>query len=78
MNHLVNQPSILFRVSDPVFGQKTGSGDLYLERREILKRLSNEIIDRFKSLLFAFHTFGVRRSIDALDPEVKFEPDPGP
>ena len=77
MNHLVNLPSIFFRVWNPGFWLKTGYGVLYLERREILKRLSNEIIDRFKSLLFAFHTFGVRRSIDVLDPEVKFEPDPG-
>ena len=27
------------------------------------------ILDNFKSLLFCFHTFGVRRTIDVLDPE---------
>ena len=29
------------------------------------------ILDNFKSLLFCFHTFGVRRSIDVLDSENK-------
>ena len=27
------------------------------------------ILDNFKSILFCFHTFGVRRSIDVLDSE---------
>ena len=36
-----------------MFAQITGSGALYLER----------------SLLFWFHTFGVNRFIDVLDPE---------
>ena len=39
------------------------------------------VLDNFKSLLFCFHTFGVRRTIDVLDsitsPDpVKFGPDP--
>ena len=43
---------------------KTGSEALYLERREIFKVLLNEYFRRF-------HTFGVGRSIDVLDPENK-------
>ena len=42
------------------------------------------ILDNFISLLFCFHIFGVRRTIDVLDSEnqpgsgsVKFGPDPG-
>ena len=45
------------------FGQKTGSGALYLKRREIFKSLKIIILDIFKSLLFCFHTFGVRRPL---------------
>ena len=44
------------------------------------------ILDNFKRLLFCFHTFGVRHTIDVLDSEnqpesdpdsFKFGPDPG-
>ena len=54
-------------------GQKTGSGALYLKRREIFKA---NILDNFKSLIFCFHTFGVRRTIDVLDSENQLGSDP--
>ena len=34
-----------------------------------LKVFKANILDNFKSLLFCFHTFGVRRTIDVLDSE---------
>ena len=40
------------RVPDPVFGQKTGSGALYLEKRKIFKILFNKYLDNYKTLLF--------------------------
>ena len=51
------------------FGQKTGSGALYLKRREVLKVHWMNILDDSQSLLFWFHTFYVRRTIDVLDSE---------
>ena len=54
----------------PVLADKSESGLwVYLKRREILKCYSMNILDNFKSLLFCFHTFDVRRSIDVLDSE---------
>ena len=58
------------------FGAKFGSRALYLEQRE---NLLMNFFDDFKSLLFCFHTFGLIRSIDVLNPENqpgsgKFEP----
>ena len=50
--------------------KNTGFGALYLEWK-----------DKFKSIFFCFHTFGVRRSTEVLDPEnqsrdtVKFGPE---
>ena len=41
---------------------------LYLEQREMLKILFNECFRLFELLLFCFHSFGVGRSIDVLDP----------
>ena len=65
------------------FGQKIGSGALY-EGRFLWLYWMN-ILDNFKSLLFCFHSFGVRRSIVVLylktnpDPDpVKFGPGPDP
>ena len=52
-----------------VFDQKIGSVTLYLERWKIF--LLNKYLDTFKSLLFYFHTFGVRRSIDVPPSENK-------
>ena len=56
-----------FQEEDPVLAQKTGSGALYLKR--FLKVYFMNILDNFKSILFCFHTFGVRRTIDVLDSE---------
>ena len=51
-----------------VFGQFRIQGS-YLERKEIFKTYVMNILDNFESLLFCFHTFGVRRTIDVLDSE---------
>ena len=48
------------------FGINTGSGALYLKRREIFKSLWTDILDNIKT---CFHTFGVRRTIYVLDSE---------
>ena len=63
------------RDEDPVLAKKTGSGALYLKQMEIFKSLKANILDNFKSLLFCFHTFGVRRTIDVVDSEN--QPGPG-
>ena len=55
---------VTIRVSDPVFGQKTGFGALYLEQREILKNQLDEFM--IWNPFICFHTFGVRHSIDVL------------
>ena len=55
------------RDEDPVL-KKNRSGALYLKQWEILKSLRNEYLYS-KSLLFCFHTSGVRRTIDVLDSE---------
>ena len=54
---------------DPVLTKITGSRALYLKRREILKFYKMQFLDNFKSLLFCYLTFGVRRSINVLDSE---------
>ena len=56
---------------DPVLAKKIGSGTLYLDRKGIYKTLLNEYLADFRCIPFCFHTFCVRRSIDALDLENK-------
>ena len=48
-----------FRGEDPAL-TKTGSGALYLKRREMFKSLKHEY---FGSLNFRFHTYDVRRPL---------------
>ena len=50
-------------------GLENGSGALYLKQIEILKVYWMNILDNIKIILFCFHTFGVRRTIDVLDSE---------
>ena len=57
-----------FRVSDPVFDTKNGSGALYLEGRFKDFYLMN-ILCNFKGLDFCLNTFGVKRSVKVSDPE---------
>ena len=52
--------------SGRVLAKKTGSGALYEGKEIFLQILHN---DPLKSFLFCLHTFGVRRSIDGLEPE---------
>ena len=49
-----------------------------LNEGRFLKVYKTNILDNFKTLLFCFHTFGVRRSIDVLDSETSLDPDLGP
>ena len=53
------------------FGQKPGSGALYLKRNErfFFKVYKINILRNLKSLLLRFHTFVVRRTRDVLDSE---------
>ena len=51
------------------FGQKPDPGLCTSKEGRFLKVLKPNILDNFKSLLFCFHTLGVRRTIDVLDSE---------
>ena len=75
---------VLIRDEDPVLAKKPDPGLCTSNEGRCLKVYFMNILDYFKSLLFCFHTFGVRRTIDFLHPEispdpdlVKFGPDPG-
>ena len=57
---------VFSRDEDPVLAEKTGSGALYLKGRFSQVYNTNNL-DNFQSLLFCFHTFGVRSTIDVLD-----------
>jgi len=49
------------------FGQKPDPGLCTSNEGRFLKAYWMNILDNSKSLLFCFHTFGVRRTIDVLD-----------
>ena len=53
---------------DPVLTKKTDPGSVPQTKR-FSKFYKMNILDNIKSLLFCFHTFGVRRSINVLDSE---------
>ena len=63
-------PTLKNRDEDPGLAKKTDSGALYTSNEgRFLKGFKANILDNFKSNLFRFHAFGVRRTIDVLDPE---------
>ena len=52
---------------DPVLAKKTDPELCSSNEERFLKFLSMNFLDNFKSLYFCLNTFGLRRSIDALD-----------
>ena len=56
------------RVSDPVLGQKPDPKLCTSHEGRFLKLYQTNTLDNF-SLIFCFHTFGVKRSINVQDPE---------
>ena len=68
------------RDEDPVLAKKPVPGLCTANEGRFLKVFKTNILNNLKSLLFCYHTFGVRRTIDVLDSETqfKFGPDPDP
>ena len=58
---------LLGRDEDPVMAKKPYPGLYTSNEWRFLKLYKTNILDNIKSLLFCFHTFGVRRTIDVLD-----------
>ena len=76
---------LIIRDVNPVLTtKKTGSGLCTSNIQRILKFYEMNVLDNFISILFCFHTFVVRRSIDVLDSanqpgsdSFNADPDPG-
>ena len=64
------------RDEDPVLAKKPDPGLCTSNEGRFLKVCKANILDNFKTHLFCFHTFGVRRTIDVLDSETSPDPDP--
>ena len=57
------------RDEDPVLAKKPDPGLSTSNEERFFKVFFANSLDNFESLLFCFHTFGVRRTIDVLDSE---------
>ena len=62
-------PGLFTRDEDPVLAKKTDPELCTSNKRRFLKVYWMNILDNIKSLLFCFHTSGVRRTIYVLDSE---------
>ena len=62
-------PVLFTRDEDPVLAKKTDPGLCTSNEGKFLKIFEAKILNKLKSLLSCFHTFGVRRTIDVLDSE---------
>ena len=66
---MFNDNNDYIRDEDPVLAKKPDPGLCTSNEGRFLKVYWMNILDNIKSLLFCFHTFGVRRTIDVLDSE---------
>ena len=54
---------------DPILAKEPDPGLCTSNEQRFFQFFWMNILDNFKGLLFCLHTFGVRRSINVLDPE---------